>query len=41
LESSYFLDNIEERETKMAEELNKITRNPALEVARKRMIGFL
>jgi len=38
-EASFTIENKEERENKMAEELNNITRNPALEVARKNMIN--
>lgn len=38
-EASFTIENKEEREKKMAEELVNITRNPALEVARKALIN--
>lgn len=38
-EASFTIENKEERENKMAEELRNITRNPALEIARKNLIN--
>jgi hypothetical protein len=38
-EASFTIENKEERENKMAEELNNLTRNPALEIARRTLIN--